>query len=241
MASFIGGFFLAYLLSVSFTDSIQGNLSSISKLVEYSYDLDFQDMIPGVLYNGSIRAAWAVPDSSLAGLEGRSIAVKVTASMENNSSAFFPLAFGGKSNWSESFLRCEVVNGTCANTSVLYAEIPVMVLPTEGMRETPAITLKSEIAEEGFSGEAGTSGLLESLKQIFQPNQSNSSAEEGGWEGAFLNFSENFSEGNFLDTLKPEGDGRDPIEFLRKNTLISIVALVIVVIITGAYLLNSKD
>lgn len=242
MASFIGGFFLAYLLSVSFTDEIQQNYSSISKLVDYSYDFGSGTLIPGMRYNTSIRASWAIPGSALAGLEGKSVAIKVTATSEQGSSVYFATQGNGQAKESSAFLRCDVQNGTCANTSVLAAEIPAYILAKENESASPKISLKSEIVEGQDAGAAGEFDIFGSLKNIFQPNESeNKSDELRGAEGDFLNFTGNLSNGNFLDTLKPNGDSHDPIAFLRQNTLISIGALVIVIVITGAYLLNTKD
>src|SRR5512135_3121171 len=89
MTSLIGGAFLAYLLSVSFTEEASQNYTSLSRLVSYDYNLDFGQMIPGVAYNTTITARWAIPLSALAPLEGRTIYVKVTATSPENSSLYF--------------------------------------------------------------------------------------------------------------------------------------------------------
>jgi hypothetical protein len=241
MTSFIGAFLAAYLLSVSFSDEIQGNVSSIGKLVDYSYNLDFSNMIPGVIYNGSITASWAVPDSALSGLDGKSISVKVSASIENNnSSAYFQAASGEKSSASEAYLRCDVSNGICANTSVLFAQMPIFVSAQPDTQETPKIALKSEIAEQAGSTGGGID-IIASLQGLLSTNQTAAKPANEAGGANFLNFTGNLSESNFLDSLKPNGNSNDPIEFLRQNTLISIAALAIVIVITGAYLLNSKD
>ncbi len=242
MASFIGGFFLAYLLSVSFTDEIQQNYSSIGKLVDYSYNFTFATLIPGLRYNTSIRAAWAIPDAALAGLNGKSIVVRVSASSEPNSSVYFTTQDNEGAKEASALLRCDVQNSTCANTSLLSAEIPAYILAKENENASPKISLKSEIVGEQTAGTGGEFDIFGSLRNIFQPNQSGNKPDEKQEGGSdFLNFTGNLSDGNFLDTLKPNGDSNDPIAFLRQNTLISIGALVIVIVITGAYLLNTKD
>lgn len=242
MASFIGGLFLAYLLSISFTDEIRQNYSSVSKLVDYSYDFGFGTLIPGMRYNTSIRASWAIPDSALAGLEGKSVAIKVTASSEQNSSVYFATQDNGQAKEAFAYLMCDVQNGTCANTSVLTAEIPAYILAKENENASLKISLKSEIVDYQQAGAGGEFDIFGSLRNIFQPNGSeNKSDEKQNGGNDFLNFTGNLSDGNFLDTLKPNGDAHDPIAFLRQNTLISIGALVIVIVITGAYLLNTKD
>src|SRR3989338_10367095 len=108
------GFFLAYLLSISFVDEVSLNASALQKAVDYDYNMDFAGMVPGITYNGSIGVSWAVPDSALQGLDGKSITVKVTATAQNDSSAFFPDSSGQRSNTAETTLVCRVSNGSCA-------------------------------------------------------------------------------------------------------------------------------
>lgn len=242
MASFIGGFFLAYLLTVSFTDEIQQNYSSVGKLVDYSYNFTFATLIPGLRHNTSIRAAWAIPDSALAGLDGKSIVVKVTATSEPNSSVYFATQGGEQAKEAFALLTCNVQNSTCSNTSILAAEIPAYILARENETASPKISLKSEIVDGPQAAAGEEFDFFGALSNIFQPNQSENKSGEKQEKGSdFLNFTGNLTEGNFLDTLKPNGDSHDPIAFLRQNTLISIGALVIVIVITGAYLLNTKD
>lgn len=242
MASFIGGFLLAYLLSISFTDEIRQDYSSISKLVDYSYDFGFGTLIPGMRYNTSIRAAWAIPDLALEGLDGKSLTVKVTASSEQNSSVYFATQDSEQAKEASAYLLCYVQNSACANTSVLAAEIPAYILAKEGENASLKISLKSEIVEGQTAGAGDGFDIFGSLRSIFQPNESGNRSDEKPYGGAdLLNLTGNLSDGNFLDTLKPNGDAHDPIAFLRQNTLISIGALVIVIVITGAYLLNTKD
>ena len=80
MTSLMGGLLVAYLLSASFVDEVQLNVTSLQRLVSYDDSLNFTQLIPGELYNGSIRADWAVPRQAIAGLDGQSVAVKITAS-----------------------------------------------------------------------------------------------------------------------------------------------------------------
>ncbi len=242
MASLTAGLLLAYLLSTSFTDEVELNISPVEKLVDYSYDFGFAELIPGISYNGTINAAWAVPDSALLGLEGKSIAVKITATAQNNSSIQFPSMLGEQKT-AEAFLICDVQDNTCANSSVLSVQIPVLVLLQPGESEQGSISkisLKSEIVEasETINIEKEAGRLFETLKNALGENQSQNNSSGFSLPNISLNQSNN---GNLLDSLKPEGDSNDPIDFLRKNPLISLAALVIVIITTGAYLLNAKD
>ncbi|MCX6772742.1 MAG: hypothetical protein NTV88_03145, partial [Candidatus Micrarchaeota archaeon] len=140
MASFIGAFILAYLFTASFTDTVQLNVSPVQKLVDYEYNLGFTEILPGTLYNGSIIAHWAVPQSAIAGLEGRTVAVKVTATVDENSSVFFPVLSGIEAKEATVYLKCHVESGQCANDSILSAEIPVLASAKPDTASAPNIS-----------------------------------------------------------------------------------------------------
>lgn len=241
-------FLLPFLLASSFTEEVQLSAEPISRLVEYDYGINFTSLIPGVRYEGNINATWAIPDSALLGLEGKSVGVKITATSQNNSSVFFPTIFDPESRKAEAYLRCDVALGVCANSSVLSAQIPVSIIILENGQGSLPITLQSEVVqsavvEEEIKKSAG--GLFDFLQGIL-PNNSTSKEGEGNSQNKSGNdssiASQNQSEsGNLLDHLKPEGDSRDPIKFLRQNPLVSSIALAIVVVITGAYLFKAKD
>jgi len=259
MTSLMGGIFLAYLFSTSFTEQVQLNLTSVQKLVDYKYSLDFEQIIPGKLYNGSILATFAIPQSALAGIDGQSVVVKITAKADENSTIFFPVLSGAEAKQAEAYLRCDVANKSCANTSVLSADIPVFASAKPNETDVASITLISELVESAPDANAQFSaeGFLDSIKNAFQQNssqgQENAAAPGAANQNAasqnILPSTEiipsnltNFSGAeNFLDSFKPAGDSHDPVEFLRGNPLITITALVIVILITGAYLLNAKD
>ena len=138
--------------------------------------------------------------------------------------------------------------------------MPLIISLQEG--KGPQITLESAV--ENAQGEASAKAV-EQAGAATQPNSSNltpaeqllqslagaltANASNGSNETPMiplpqmdlLNFSGNSTNESFLDSLKPEGDSRDPISFLRENPLVTLTALVIVIIITGAYLLRSKD
>jgi len=251
MASFIGAFILAYLFTASFTDTVQLNVSQVQKLVDYEYNLGFTEMLPGTLYNGSIIAHWAVPQSALSGLDGKAVVVKVTADVDENSSVFFPSMAGTEARESIVYLTCDVQAGECANDSVLSAEIPVLASIKPDSQSAANIRLTSEISEGAPSGissaQDSANDLLATFKNAFLGNGTNesvnSTTSEQNANGSLeipqiANLS---SDQNFLDSLKPAGNSSDPVAFLKENPLITLTALVIVIIITGAYLLKSKD
>lgn len=254
MATPLAAFALAYLMAVSFTDELSLNLSYIERLVTYRPNLNFTELIPGALYNGTIGVDWAIPPAALSGIDAEALAVKVTATAPENSSVFFP-AEGARAKEYAAYLQCNIRDGACSNGSTLSAVIPVLALAKADATHEVKITLRSEIASSvpiAYSiglQDAGT--VFESLKNIFSQNASanatpfpQASAAEGLGIGD-INFSigapGNAASGNFLDSLKPEGDSSDPLLFLKENPLISISALIIVIVITGAYLLNAKD
>ena len=250
MASFIGAFILAYLFSASFTDTVQLNVSPVQKLVDYEYNMNFTEILPGTLYNGSIIAHWAVPQTAIAGLEGKAVEVKVTASVDGNSSVFFPTLSGVESKESTVYLKCIVQSGQCTNDSVLSAEIPILASIKPDASSAASISLTSEISGDTpiSSAQDSAGDLITSFKNAFLGNGSNesipnASAAAQGENGSFgipqiANLS---ADQDFLDSLKPEGNSSDPVGFLKQNPLITLTALVIVIIITGAYLLKSKD
>lgn len=259
MTSLMGGIFLAYLFSITFTEQVELNLTSVQKLVDYQYNLDFTQLIPGKLYNGSILATFAIPPSALAGIDGQSVVVKVTAKADENSTIFFPAQSGTEAKQTEAYLRCDVANKSCAGTSVISAVIPVFASAKPDEKEAAAITLVSELVggEPEPNQQFSAGGFLDSIKNALRQNSSEGqqgaasppAADQNATGQNFLPAADilpsnltNFSGAeNFLDSFKPEGDSRDPVGFLRGNPLITITALAIVILITGAYLLNAKD
>jgi hypothetical protein len=170
---------------------------------------------------------------------------------------FFPSATG-QSREISVYLTCIVANGSCANGSVLSAEIPIAASAKPDESIENRISLRSEIVDaappsyQAAQQEIGS--IFDSLAAMISPNvtvnQSNGSiasvAQNVGASGLNITFAmpgngAHNASGNFLESLKPEGDARDPLMFLRENPLISIFALIIVIVITGTYLLNSKD
>jgi len=262
MTSSKGAFLLACLMLLPFAcaEETQLNPAPVGKMVEYEYGLDFSQMIPGVEYSSYITAKWAAPASALAGLDGKTITVKITASADESSNAFFVSQQGEREKQVTYFLYCIVQEGACSSSSVLTAKMPLIISLQEG--KGPQITLESAV--ENAQGEASAKAV-EQAGAATQPNSSNltpaeqllqslagaltANASNGSNETPMiplpqmdlLNFSGNSTNESFLDSLKPEGDSRDPISFLRENPLVTLTALVIVIIITGAYLLRSKD
>ncbi len=233
MASFIPAFLLAYLLSAAFTEEFSFSTTTVQKLADYQYSFSSQPLIPGKLYSGAITARWAVPDAALAGLEGQVVAVKITAQAQENSSVFFPVLSGVEAKSAEATLHCEVANGSCSNSSVLSATIPVMFRANGEESASSMIKMSSEIAQDGSSDVMASAGsVLDSIAGAFGQNSSSPPPAQGNKSEAPQ---------NLLDSFKPEGNSSDPVSFLKNNPLISLAALAIVIIITGAYLLNSRD
>ncbi len=269
MAFPLAAFFLSYLLTVSFsgqisenasamqqitdyfyTDQIRVNASAVQKLVDYGYTTETGELLPGVLYNNSINVSWAVGDSALRGLDGKIIIVRATASASNDSEISFVSMPGFQQKTAVAYLQCVVANGTCSNSSNLSVKIPFTISVKEKQTIEEVISLKSEIAAAGAvpsidTGEIQkTAGeLFDSFKNVFSQNETKPADKPEPQKNAspHANASNTTGNGNFLDSLKPEGDSKNPLEFLRANPIISIAALGIVIIITGAYLINAKD
>ena len=235
MAGALAGSLMVFLLAVSFTDQVQLNVSQVDRLVTYTYDTGFDSILPSTAYNGSIIATWAVPDSALRGLEGRSVTVKISANAENSTAVSFPSALGSQSKTAEAYLRCDVVEGKCANSSSLSAKIAMQVSASPNSSTFENISLRSEITEElPIKGiENSANDIVGSISSFLSPNTSANS-------NPAQNSSPNASE-NFLDSLKPAGNSHDPLNFLSENPIISLASLAVVILITGAYLINSKD
>ncbi len=235
--------FLTYLLALSMVDEISLNLASVQKLVDYQYSFNFTELVPGMLYNTSVNATFAVPPSALAGLVGRRVAVKVSGIAENESEVYFLSPYGSPSKQAEAYLYCDVAGSGCANTSVLFAVFPLSVSVRSGEAQSTKLVFRSELADSipllpAQDLQKPASDLLEAFRKTFT-GSSNATAQPGS--SLFPNESSNNSSENFLDTLRPEGDSQNPLDYLRQNPIISIAALAIVVVITGAYLLNAKD
>jgi hypothetical protein len=233
------------LFALPFAEEISVNVTAVQKLVDYSYSLQNSELLPGLRYNNTITAAWAVPASSLSGLEGQIVVVKVSASASNESDIFFLSPFGTQAKSAEAHLRCKVENRTCGNGSNLQAEIPFTITIKEGENGAAKIMLKSEIvagsqlpiSESEVQKSAG--GIFDSLKNAFGNSSLPSAAQEQQKNESAAAPANHSSD--FLGSLKPEGNSKDPLQYLQSNPLISIAALGIVVVITGAYLLNAKD
>ena len=246
MAFPAAAFVLSYLLAVSSTGQLSMNIGVVQKLVDYRYTTELGELIPGVAYNSSINVSWAISDSALRGLDGQVVTVKATASASNDSGISFSSPFGIRQETAEAYLQCAVADGTCSNSSNLSAIIPFTVLIGEGQADEEAITVKSEIVgaappidTSGIASSAG--GLFDSFKNVFSQNDSASGQNQSAAPAATGSAANASGNGNFLDSLRPEGDSNNPLEFLRANPIISIAALAIVIIITGAYLINAKD
>lgn len=244
---------LSYLLAISTTDQLSLNVTAVQKLVDVGYAMGNGELLPGMRYNNSINIAWAVKGASLRGLDGQVVSVKVTATANNSSDIQFASPFGLPQTSAEAYLQCAVSNGTCLNISNLTAQIPFTISVKEGGNTVAAISIKSEISQQAALPDADevqktAAGLFDSLKNALTQNGTGAKQSEGGPQpgerknaSQHANATNNSGNGNFLDSLKPEGDSKNPIEFLRSNPLISIAALGIVIIITGAYLINAKD
>jgi len=226
---------LACLIPSLFAAEVSFNVSGVRALVEYQYDINVSQAIVGVRYPGTIHAVWAIPQSALAGLEGKTVMVKITGKAENFSSVFFLSSINMPAYETEVYLHCAVENATCSNASVLTADIPVTILLSSNGTFEQKITLKEEIVDSSLGALPSSAGsMLDSLSKLFSGNQSWGESAQNGTVAS------NSSE-DFLESLKPEGNSKDPIAFLRQNQLVSLTALAIVVVITGAYLLNSRD
>ena len=237
---------LQNLTGFSYTDQIGVNASAVQRLVNYRYTTDPGELLPGVQYNDSINVSWAIDDSALRGLDGQVITVKATASASNDSVISFGSVLGVQQQATDVYLECVVANGTCSGSSNLSAEIPFTISVSEKQKIEEVISLQSEIVSSApMAGtgaiQAAAGGLFDSFKNVFSQNDSSSGQNNTALAPAAATNSSNSSSGDFLDSLKPEGDSKNPLDFLRANPLISIAALAIVIIITGAYLVNSKD
>ena len=290
--SIIGSFFLAYLLSTQFTDQAQFSVSPVDNLVSYQYNTDFQNILPGIRYNGSVHVQWAVPDSAIAGLDGKSIIIKVSGTASNSSSVSFLIPPGMESKETAAFLVCNVVNGTCSNTSILSADIPVVAFANESTTEA-TITMKSEILEAipsdlpaeiashlpadiiqnlpslSLNFSLNTSNmtnisslqddLVSTLQSLFATTASSNSANSASAnasstpnETSLVYEIQGQSQNSVPDVsgqapsqespaVQSSSDSTSPMNFLHQNPLIALGALILVIVITGSYLLSSKD
>jgi len=232
------GLLFTYLLAASFTDTASLNFSSVDRLVDYDYSLNFTKLIPDVRYYGVINAHWAIPDSALSSLEGQALFVKVNASVQNSSAISFLSPLGTEEKQANALLFCRVENGACANGSMLSAEIPIVVIMKQGDSPGSEIALQSEI----ISPDAITSapGVAESIIESIRQQLENSSLNISGINmSGGINISPNISF-EFPGAIV-QGDAANPAKYAKENPLFSLVALGIVILLTGAYLLKSKD
>jgi hypothetical protein len=191
MAGLAGALALSCLLAVVFTDEISLDFSYIERIVAYEQNVDFTELIPGELYNGTITATWAVPPAALEGLDAQMLPVKITATAPENSSVFFPVG-SQQAKETTVYLQCKLQSGSCASGSVLSADIPVAATALPETGNVATITMRSEIvgavpqSYESVQQEAGA--VFESLKKVFSQNLSEpiSAAEPASSTGARL-------------------------------------------------------
>ncbi|MEM4554362.1 MAG: hypothetical protein QXT25_00735 [Candidatus Anstonellaceae archaeon] len=224
----LAGMALSYLLLASFSSETALNFSSLDKLVDFEFDFAYEGLIPNQPYSGSVKIYWAIPNQSLHKLQSDKLIVKVRLISFSDSIKF--IVNSSPTQQAEIFLFCKIENGSCSNESVLYSEVPTLVVVSNS---TPAnISIQSEIVPAERFENAKLElplGNMASIKLNFTPSAD------------FLPSLPNHSDSDFLDALKPQGNHKDPIEYLKENPIVSLTALVIVILITGAYLLNSKD
>ena len=117
-----------------------------------------------------------------------------------------------------------------------------------GFAQLAQISLKSEIVPSSSAPAITISAdsLLDSLRSALGANNSSNASPDAARlqlpNSSLLGNSTNLSGAqDFLDSLQPEGNYKDPVGFLRDNPVVSLTALVIVIVVTGAYLLNARD
>ncbi|MCX8197502.1 MAG: hypothetical protein N3G80_04275 [Candidatus Micrarchaeota archaeon] len=212
-----------------FVQNISLTLSSLDKLIEYEYDFAQEGLIPNQPYSGQIRVYWAVPNQSLQKLQSPNITVKV---MLNSSSSWVQFLEDGQNrSYREVFLSCRLANATCLEGSVLEATVPVLIVaPSLNSSDTLMLKIESEIVSN------------------IQPAQASPASAQPAFEMPKITINltnienqPNSTSNDFFGSLQPHGDYKNPIDYLRENPIISITALLIVIVVTGAYLLNSKD
>jgi hypothetical protein len=231
MAALLGGAFIAFLLATSFTSNVTLSAQPLSKLIDYNVTLPQGELIPSLSYNGTINVAWAIPQSALSGLSG-TVNVLVTATSANGSGISFPSTLGTSSESSVT-LSCIVENGSCSNDSTLSASIPLFLSVEQNSSDEHNVTVSSEIEQGSTAIPQAASegeGILNSISEkIFSNNSSSVNSTP---------LNDTFQ----LPTQSElEQSVSNPSELLSDNPILTVGALILVVAITGVYLLNSKD
>jgi hypothetical protein len=228
MARHYFALFLLLAISFSFAQSFEVNAAPITDLVRVESDLNLTNVIPNYNYERQINVFWAIPDSAITNINTDAIRVYVTAKTDAKGGISFVKA-GKQSKESTATLTCFIENGTCSANSTLNATFDVLVAATEngtaGKIDINASMLQqkpvNEIASEATQlvDEIG-SKASEYIDGVAQPSAQKPSVQQSA----------------------PQKEApQDAVEFLQQNPLLSLTALAVIVVVTGAYLLKSRD
>jgi hypothetical protein len=167
---------ICLILTMSYAvqiDIVEINATGIEKLVDITTGANFGEVLPNNGYVQNVAITWAVPDSTLENIDEEEVFVYVDVKPMQN---YTGLSFQRENSTYEKLylvLRCVVVNGQCAEGSVLQNNftIRLMILDNETLNNAVLITASTypdssnEVYVEKLTLEAGIAELEKNISE----------------------------------------------------------------------------
>jgi hypothetical protein len=231
MARHYIAFFLLLALTFSFAQSFTINATPISDLVRIETDLNLTSVIPSYNYEKQINVFWNIPDSALPNIQTEAITVYVTAKTDAKDGISFSKD-GKQSKEASATLICFIQNGTCAQNSTLNATFAVIISATDS-GAAGGISINASVMPQKKQEEIASqaAGLVDEISNRASEYMGGNNSSALPWQ----------AQGKPAGAQPPKEEPGDAIEFLQQNPVLSLTALAIIVVVTGAYLLRSRD
>lgn len=197
--------------------------------------------LPGYQYHSNFTVHWAIPNSSLSGLDADEVSVLVVASAQENST----VSFEGFPNTkrAEFYLTCTLQDRKCGPNSTLGKRIEFTFAPSSEQPFTrELISINASLAQPAIKLDPAS--ILSSLSRASSTHLANLSDAQNSTLGKLADFGSQFAAG-----ISPNSSRKGPApnassqqaSFLLQNPLVSLVAFALVILVTGAYLLKNRD
>jgi hypothetical protein len=264
-------FLFLLLFSIYFSEEIIIFAKPIQKLIIYNYSSNFENVVPGITYNKFIEVFWAIPNQSLEGVVENKIVVLVKATTDNSSEVFFLNGSKKTKHYEtylicnitnsscaeDSILHSKIpfvfkiTNQTLENETgnSLNISIVAEIVSSEDQKEQNInfnifdFFKNLNLFEEQKSQPAQVQNSEQPTTSQSEINQTQTGSGQAQNTENLQKENSPYSEKNIFEELKPETKEKEKnlFEFFKSNLVISLIAITIVIIITGSYVLRSKE
>jgi hypothetical protein len=264
-------FLFLLLFSIYFSEEIIISTKPIQKLIIYNYSSNFENVVPGITYNNFIEVFWAIPNQSLEGVGENKIVVLVKATTDNSSEVFFLNGSKKTKHYETYLIcnitnsSCaegsilhsripfvfKITNQTLENETgnSLNISIVAEIVSSEDQKEQNInfnifdFFKNLNLFEEQKSQPAQVQNSEQPTTSLSEINQTQTGSGQAQNTENLQKENSPYSEKNIFEELKPETKEKEKnlFEFFKSNLVISLIAITIVIIITGSYVLRSKE